>query len=104
MGESRDALVGSWSHAREDDTASTAVFRRSEAEFPPSRRPRVTIELAADGGLRRGDPAPDDGLTLTTGSWSLDGQRLTLSIEGRPEEHLQIETVDEQQLVLSQSR
>lgn len=68
----RDALVGSWTHSHEDDTAGTRVYRPASHPFPPSRG-RDSFELAADGTLlERGIGAADRPAT-SRGTWELTG-------------------------------
>jgi hypothetical protein len=94
-------IARAWTHSHEEDTEGRIVYRSSEYAFPPGRRPRTTLELSPGGGVRySGGPAPDDRRTAYTGSWTLSDDELRLQLEGRPQEHYQVESADEQRLVL----
>jgi hypothetical protein len=94
-------IARAWTHSHEEDAEGRIVYRSSEYAFPPGRRPRTTLELAPDGQLRySGGPAPDDRRTPYTGSWALADDELRLQVEGRPQERYQVESADEQRLVL----
>lgn len=55
--------AGSWIHSFEEDEDGVEVFRPSASfPFPPSRRPRRTLEIGADGQAGIGTPGPDDRL------------------------------------------
>ena len=55
-------LGGSWTHSFEEDTGNEQVFRRTESyPFPPSRRPRSTLDFGA-GQMMTAVPGPDDKL------------------------------------------
>ena len=75
-------LIGSWTHAHEEDAEGVQVFRPSARSFPPSRG-RSSFELAPDGSLRRVGPGADDRRTFTAGRWTLTGRRLVLHDDQR---------------------
>lgn len=55
--------AGSWTHSFEEDAEGVEVFRPSASfPFPPSRRPRRTLEIGADGQMGIGTPGLDDRL------------------------------------------
>lgn len=96
------ALARSWTRAHEQDSEGCIVFRPSEGEFPPARQPRVGLELAADGGLRRLVPGPADKpeAEAEAGSWRLEGEELWLRVGDGPERRYEIERADEHELRL----
>ena len=82
MAEYRERLVGRrWVHSHEEDTDREQVFRPAEHPFPPSRG-RTSFELRPDGTYVESSPGPVDAPEESTGSWSLDGDRLILGAEG----------------------
>ncbi len=82
---SRDQLVGHWVHSHEEDTDDEMVFRPATRSLPPSRG-RAQLELRADGTYVESSPGPVDLPEQSTGSWSLEGDRLLLTGgAGRPD-------------------
>jgi hypothetical protein len=75
------------------------VFRPSGTQFPRARGGRETMELEPEGELRHRASGPDDRRVETTGSWTLEGNELTLEKSGSPERY-RVDLVDDQQLVL----
>lgn len=75
MSEPPAELLGIWLHSREEDTASTMVFRPPAYSFPPSRW-RDAMELRADGTCIWHGSGPDDRGQAVPGRWedSGDGQ------------------------------
>lgn len=98
----RDALVRSWTRAQEDDSEGCLVYRPSDAELPPARMPRTALELGGDGALRELTPGPADKREATAGSWELEGEELTLRVEGGPPRRYAVERADEHELRLRQ--
>jgi hypothetical protein len=78
----RERLVGRrWVHSHEEDTDDELVFRPADHPFPPSRG-RTSFELRPDGTYAESSPGPVDVPEESTGSWSLDDDRLILGPEG----------------------
>lgn len=77
MGADQQALAGSWTHSHEEDGEGETVLRRSDYPFPPSRG-RLSFELRPDGTYLERSPGPVDVPEESSGSWSLEGDRLTL--------------------------
>jgi len=73
----KDGIVGRWMHSREEDDDDRIVFRPDDYAFPPARG-RSGFTLAKGGSVLTASPGPDDRLTEAEGSWSLDGDRLTI--------------------------
>src|SRR5262245_27229452 len=65
------SLHGCWLHSHEEDTDTTAVYRRAEYEFPPARG-RRGFELRPDGTLIEEGIGPTDKPTATPGRWHLN--------------------------------
>ncbi len=83
----REALLkGRWVHSHEEDTDDEMVFRQEGHPFPPSRG-RTSFELRPDGTYVETSPGPVDVPVESTGSWSLDGDRLLLGAAGERSGH-----------------
>lgn len=66
-------LRGSWTHSFEEDSGDEQVFRPSEAfEFPPSRRPRDTLDFST-GQMSTATPGPDDRVQRSTSAMTSTG-------------------------------
>ena len=83
MPEPRNEMQERWLHSHEEDTATEMVFRDGSFAFPPSRG-RVGFELRADGFYVDLGIAPADGVLETEGTWSLEGDVLTLLCDAHP--------------------
>ena len=78
----RDTLLQRrWVHSHEEDTDDEMVFRPEDYAFPRSRG-RTSFELRPDGTYTESSPGPVDLPEESTGSWSLDSDRLVLGAEG----------------------
>jgi hypothetical protein len=75
-------LVGRWVHAAEEDADGIEVYRRGEAEDFPPRMYRQRYALLRGGRAEALVPHPADAHYLAAGSWSLDGDVLTVRYEG----------------------
>ncbi len=96
----RDQLVGRWVHSHEEDTDDEMVFRPATRSFPPSRG-RTRLELRADGTYVESSPGPVDLPEQSTGSWSLEGDRLMLTARaGRPDHAWQISAAESDRLMV----
>lgn len=74
-------LVGHWTHAHEEDTPATRLYRPADYPFPPSRG-RTGFAFLADGALIAYDIAPADGVVAAHGRWSFvppNGIRMDLA-------------------------
>jgi hypothetical protein len=76
----KQSLHGRWVHSHEEDSGGEMVFRRPDHEFPRARG-RRSFELRPDGTYADRSPGPVDVPVESTGSWSLDGDRLTVGDE-----------------------
>jgi len=84
----RDALVGAWTHAHEEDTPDTRVYRPATHPFPPSRG-RDSFTLQPDGTLVERAIGPTDRPAAAAGTWALGADdTLTLRAGGRPGERV----------------
>jgi hypothetical protein len=93
-------LEGRWVHSHEEDTEGEMVFRPPTHPFPPSRG-RMSFELRGDGTYLERSPGPVDVPEESSGSWSLDGDRLVLGAEGDRSGHaFRLAAVDEDRLVV----
>jgi hypothetical protein len=95
-------VLGSWLHSHEEDTATTAVYRRASYDFPPSRG-RKGFELRPDGTLTEKGIGPADRSVHTAGHWRLGedgGLEFIAGPADQPARALQIESVDEDRLVV----
>jgi hypothetical protein len=94
------ALHGRWVHSHEEDTDDEMVFRPDTHQFPPSRG-RTSFELRADGTYVERSPGPVDVPEESSGSWSLEGDRLVLGAAGdRPGHAWELAGADDDRLVL----
>ena len=76
------------------------VFRPATHPFPPSRG-RVSFELRPDGSYLESSPGPVDLPEESSGSWSLEGDRLVLGAEGdRPGHAWEIAAAEDDRLVV----
>ncbi|MDQ4049340.1 MAG: copper resistance protein NlpE [Actinomycetota bacterium] len=98
-GEER-ALYEHWVHSHEEDTDDEMVFRPASYPFPPSRG-RTSFELRPDGTYLERSPGPVDLPEESTGSWSLEGNRLVLGAEGDRSGHAwEVTATDPDRLVV----
>jgi hypothetical protein len=95
-----DLVVGSWTRAYEEDAEGNEVYRRSDYDFPPARRPRPSIDLEPGGVLTVASPGPDDRRRRSTGSWELQGNRLILRSEDAAPTALDVLSVEPDRLVV----
>ena len=97
---SRDALVGRWTHAHEEDTEDETVFRPADQPLPPARG-RRSLELRRDGSYAEVSPGPVDVPEESAGHWALDGDRLLLRPKGdRPSEAWGVSAAESDRLLL----
>jgi len=98
-----ELLCRRWTHSHEEDPADATVFRPADYPFPPSRG-RVSYELAPDGTLLEGGIGPTDRPTSEVGAWTLedDGRTLVLSVAGQTPRRLEIQSLDEDRLVVTE--
>jgi hypothetical protein len=73
-------LAGHWIHSHEEDSDDEQVFRPASYPFPRSRG-RQELELHPDGSYVERHPGPVDLPEETSGSWTLEGDRLTVGPE-----------------------
>jgi hypothetical protein len=92
-------VIGHWLHSHEEDDPSYLVFRPSSYAFPPSRG-RRELHLDENGRILERSPGPDDRRVTVTGTWTLRGNVLDLSTEGRPTESLRIIGADNGRLLI----
>jgi lipocalin-like protein len=98
----QSTLVGSWTHSHEEDAHGEMVFRGATYSFPLSRG-RRSIHLAAGGKLMESHPGATDRTERAEGSWSLDGNQLTLTLAGASTEKYVVSSADRNRLVLRQA-
>jgi hypothetical protein len=71
---------GRWIHAQEEDAGGELVYRPADHPLPRVRG-RDELELRPDGSFVERHPGPDDRPVESSGSWSLQGDQLTLGDE-----------------------
>jgi hypothetical protein len=77
-------LAGAWTHSFEEDEGEVQVYRSSNSfAFPPSRRPRETLEFDAAGQVVIGAPGPGDRLQRTASSLTPLGMNRFRIADGR---------------------
>ena len=101
----RADLAGRWAHVHEEDTDDEMVFRPADAELPPSRG-RMAFELRPDGSFAETGLGAADVPQEAAGSWTLDGDTITLSegaVQGVPRQ-MEVVTAEPDRLVVRRSR
>jgi hypothetical protein len=92
-------LTKAWLHSREEDTATTSVYRPASYPFPPARG-RNGFELKPDGSLLESGPGPTDKTQKTIGTWRLiDDDTLELAT-GTRSKTLKIKSVEADRLLV----
>lgn len=76
---SNQPLSGSWTHSFEEDTDDQKVFRPTGTfTFPPSRRPRDTLDFSK-AQMTTGMPGPDDKVQHSAAAMTPMGSRLVIA-------------------------
>lgn len=82
-------LSGSWTHSFEEDSGDEQVFRPSAGfAFPPSRRPRDTLDFSTEQMTSR-MPGPDDRVHQTTSTMAPAGENRVVA-NGRELEVIEV--------------
>lgn len=92
-------------HAHEEDTEDEMVFRPAGTDLPPSRG-RMAFDLRADGTYAESGLGTTDVPEEATGSWTLEGETITLSegaAQGVPRE-MEVVSADDERLVIRKRR
>ncbi len=92
-----EKLEGRWVHSHEEDTDHEMVFRPATHSFPPSRG-RTSFELRGDGTYVERSPGPVDVPEESSGSWSLDADRLVIG-----DRDWRVAAIDDDRLVVKKS-
>ena len=95
----RDLLQQRWLHSHEEDSATEMVFRPASFGFPPSRG-RAGFELRPNQSFVDIGIAPTDGPQESSGSWTLQDDRLRLSTPLSSTRTLQIVSASKDKLVV----
>ena len=98
-------VSGGWVHAHEEDTEEQMVFRPVGTDLPPSRG-RMSFELRPDGTFAETGLGASDVPEEATGSWSVEGETITLS-EGATQavpREMAVVSADEDRLVIRKRR
>jgi hypothetical protein len=90
---SAEKLTGSWVVGNSDSGPGLVTWQRQGPDVPAARGWRI-LELDEDGQVREGVPGADDRGQWQAGTWTLDGNRLTIALPSRPPEVLNIESVE----------
>ena len=90
-----------WVHVSEEDTDDEMVYRPAGSPIPPARG-RTSLEFRPDGTYVESAPGPVDvPEPASTGSWSLEGDRLVLEAEGsEPNRSLEITGAEPDRLTI----
>lgn len=94
-------VSGRWVHAHEEDTDHEMVFRPAGTDLPPSRG-RTAFEFRTDGTFAETGLGATDIPEEATGTWTLEGDTITLSqgaAQGVPRQ-MQVVSVDDDKLIL----
>jgi hypothetical protein len=92
-------ILGHWVEVREEGDAGRLVLRPFSAPLPPARG-RRSLVLEAENVAEARAPGPSDQSVGAPGSWSLDGDILTIST-GSWSGKYRVEDLSEDKLVLS---
>jgi len=94
-------LTQTWWHSREEDTATTSVYRSANYSFPPARG-RQGFELQPGGVAVELTPGPTDRTQRTEGTWRLKDNCLELRFSSRTVPvALQIKSIESDRLVVA---
>lgn len=77
------ALLGHWVHAAEEDAGGVEVYRRGEPEGFPARMYRQRYAFSEGGHAEALVPHPADAHYMAEGTWTLDGDVVTVHYGGR---------------------
>jgi hypothetical protein len=94
----RKALQASWRHSHEEDEGGRLVFRRGDAELPPSRG-RQEFTLKSDGEAAVSGPGPDDRRRGASGRWTLKGKVLRIDAPNYSAT-FEVQSVDGERLIV----
>src|SRR6185369_9967789 len=91
-------LERGWLHAHEEDSPGRAVFRPDTHPLPPSRG-RFGYRFESGGRVVKTGPGATDRRGSAQGTWRLDPQgRVVISIPGKPDEIMEVESVEPDRL------
>ena len=96
----KNALYQEWIHSREEDTEQESIFRPADYEFPLTRRPRESFQLASDGSLTKGGVSPADRREEERGTWELKNDEIAFYADSKPVQKRVISSVEPSKLVL----
>jgi hypothetical protein len=89
-----------WLHAHEEDSPGRAVFRPDSHPLPPSRG-RFGYQFLPGGRVKKLGPGPTDRRSSQDGTWSMDPTgRITVRIPGQPDEVLEVESLEDDRLIV----
>lgn len=94
-----EKLMKRWIEQREENTADRVVFRPAGYDLPPARGRRALDLSTADKAVAR-VPGPTDRPESQLGTWSVDGNTLTLAV-GPWHGQFPIEELTSDKLVIS---
>ena len=79
MDDLESCLPAHWVHSHEEDAQGVSVYRPASYRFPPARG-RTGFHLRAGGQLTYFGIARSDGAEPSSGTWTLDGARLRITV------------------------
>src|SRR5258706_16318951 len=92
-----------WFHAHEEDSEGKVVYRPDDFPLPPSRG-RLGYEFQPGGRVIKLLPGPTDKRTTASGTWRLNNEGLlSITIDGRLDEVVEIDTLNSDLLVLKKT-
>ena len=94
-----ELLQRQWLHSHEEDSDTEMVFRPASFRFPPSRG-RAGFDLRPNQSLVEIGIAPADGPRESSGSWTLQDDRLKLSTPTSSTRTLEIVSASKDKLVV----
>ena len=81
MVKDRNDIAGHWVEVREESAGGTIVLRPFDAPLPPARG-RRSLVLRPDQRAEARAPGPSDRSEAAQGSWSVEGDMLTVNAPG----------------------
>lgn len=93
-------LINTWYRCKEEETDENRVYRPRGYAFAPTRMPRETLRIAADGTVALGKPGSNDANDAAHGTWELKGDVLEICT-GSSTQECRVISVSKEKLTLA---